>query len=238
MFKKLKLPVQLVGVIIFVLLFGSYFSSDAVQFFFTVSHVFKEFLRLLLPLIVFSFIASGILSIKRGAPIILLILLCTVLISNFIVTLLSYFFVCCSLPMMNACSEVIKSLDVEHFLGSSVDFKLPRLVSPGLMLILGVIVGIIFSMKPVPVVHRVINKMKSIVEMILLRLFIPLLPIYVFGYLLDIQHSGLLGILIQSYGSTLALIVSMHMLFIIAIFVLAKGSFAGGWRALKKLLPT
>lgn len=238
MFQKLRLPIQLFAVIIFVSIFGSYFSPAAVQFFYTISHIFKEFLGLLLPFIVFSFIASGVLSVKRGAPIILLILLITVLISNFVVTSLSYLFVRFSLPMMNSCSEAIKALDVEHFVGSSVDFKLPRLVSPGLMLMLGVLVGIIFSMKPVPIVHRAITKMKSIVEMILLRFFIPLLPVYVFGYLLDIKHSGLLEILFQHYGSALALIVGMQMLFICAFFVLAKGSFVGGRKALKNALPS
>lgn len=238
MFRKLRLPLQLVAVILFVSIFGSYFSPEAVQFFYTISHIFKECLSLLLPFIVFSFIASGVLSVKRGAPIILLILLITVFISNFVVTSFSYLFVRFSMPMLNSCPEVMKTLNVENFVGSAALFKFPRLVSPGVMLVLGVVVGIFFSMKPVPFVRQAITKMKSIVEAILLRIFIPLLPVYIFGYLLDIKHSGLLEILMQHYGSTLALIIGMHALFIFVFYVLAKGSIFRGWHALKNALPS
>ncbi|MEX0848874.1 MAG: cation:dicarboxylase symporter family transporter [Candidatus Dependentiae bacterium] len=237
MLRTLRLPLQLVGAIILVTFFGSYFSPAAVRFFFTVSHIFKEFLGLLLPFIIFSFIASGILSLKRGAPLILLILLACIFVSNFIITTLSYVFVRLALPVAQ-CPAAAEALAVESSLDPLINFKIPQLVSPALMLVLGVICGIVFSIKRVAFVEDTIEKIKSLVEIILLRIFIPLLPIYVFGYLLEINHRGILTLLFRHYGNAIVLILCMQMFFIFSFFVLARCSFKKGWESLKIALPS
>lgn len=238
MLRKLRLPLQLIAVIIFVSSFGSYFSPQAVQFFFSLSHIFKESLSLLLPFIVFAFIASGVQSLKRGAPLILLILLGAIFISNVIVATLSYAFVKFALSDSRMCVEGLNALDFNQATGSIVPFSIPKLISPGLMLILGTVVGVLLSGRSNSPIYVGITKFKRFVEAVLLRLFIPLLPVYVFGYLLEMKQSGLLELLFQYYGNTIVLIVCMHALFIIVFFVLAKGSFICGWRALKNAMPS
>lgn len=238
MLRKLRLPMQLLAVIIFVSIFGSYFSPQWVQFFFTLSHIFKECLSILLPFIVFFFIASGMQSLKKGAPLILLLLLGTVFVSNIIVTMLSYLFVKFGLSDAHMCVEALSVLNLDRAVSSDLPFSVPKLISPGLMLIMGAVVGIMCSGSPTSRLSQAIKKMKHVVEVVLMRFFIPFLPVYVFGYLLDMKQSGLLGLLFQYYGNTIILILCMHALFIISYFVLAKGSVAGGWRAIKNAIPS
>jgi Na+/H+-dicarboxylate symporter len=237
MLRTLRLPLQLVGAIILVTFFGAYFSPEAVRFFYTVSFVFKELLGLLLPFIIVSFIMSGILSLKRGAPLILLILLACIFLSNFIITLLSYFFVASFLPITE-CPSAIKTLHMQDVITPYIDVVITNPFNSGYMLLLGATLGIIFSIFRVPLVEQSINKLKQIVETILVKIFIPFLPLYVFGYLLEINHRGILGILFKHYGNAIVLIFALQFTYMITYFVLAKFSFAKGWQAFKNALPS
>ncbi len=237
MLRTLRLPLQLVGVILFVALFGSYFSPEAVRFFYTVSFIFKELLGLLLPFIIVSFIMSGILSLKRGAPVILLILVACIFLSNFIITALSYFFVRLALPIAE-CPAAIEALHMQDIITPYINFSIPNPFNPGYMLLLGAGSGTFFSIYRVPAVEKAVNKLKKIVETILLKFFIPFLPLYIFGYLLEIKHRGILGSLFQHYGNAIALILTLQAVYMISYFMLAKLSFKKGWQAFKNALPS
>ena len=89
--KKLSLPLQLVLVIAGVLLFGSYSSETVVRACFTFSTVFKDLLGLLLPWILFTFVATGILSFKKNAPLVLAIMVAMIFVSNGLAALLTFF---------------------------------------------------------------------------------------------------------------------------------------------------
>lgn len=237
MLRTLRLPLQLVGVIFFVAFFGNLFSPEAVRFFYTVSFVFKELLGLLLPFIIISFIMSGILSLKRGAPLILLILLACIFLSNFIITLLSYVFVALTLSITE-CPAAIQAFHMQEVVIPYIDFTISNPFNPTYMLLLGAMLGVIFSVYRVPAVEYGVNKLKKIVEAILLKLFIPLLPVYIFGYLLEIKHRGILGSLFQHYGNAIMLILVLQFTYMITYFVLAQVSFKKGWQAFKNALPS
>jgi hypothetical protein len=100
MFNKLSLPFQLFCILLFVGIFGNVMPEIAINFFYSISLVFKECLGFLLPFIVFSFITTGILSFKKNAPIVLTILLGCVLLSNSIVAFFSYFIGKALLPLL------------------------------------------------------------------------------------------------------------------------------------------
>ena len=69
-FKRLSLPVQLLLVIAGVMLFGDFLPLWMARGFYTGSLIFKEFLSFILPFIIFLFVITGILSIKRNRPLV------------------------------------------------------------------------------------------------------------------------------------------------------------------------
>jgi len=223
MFKYLSLPIQLILVIASVLLFGSLCSTYTVQLFFTFSMLFKEVLGFLLPFIVFSFVLSGILSFKKNAPLVLLIMLFMIFFSNAVVALMSYTVLRGLLPLglCNIASDAM--LNHTSSIEPLYSLRLPIPVSSEHAMLAAVVLGLIFSFYPWAAFERSINYMKQVVENILNYVVIPFLPLYVFGFLLKIRHEGVFMLMMQQYGSTVFLLVAMQISYLVWMYFVAAG---------------
>lgn len=224
MLKKMSLPFKLFIVLIFVAFFGNFLPEIAINFFYSTSLIFKEFLGFLLPFIVFSFITTGILSFKKNAPFVLSILLGCVLISNAIVAFFSYFVGRAFLPMLAMkidSAAMVTSQNMEPLFA----IKLPILFGSFYAMLAAVICGISLSFYTIPTVEKSVKALKNLLEMIVNNLFIPILPLYVFGFLLEINHQGVFMQLFQTYGRTFALIVILQIIVLFSIyFISAQGN--------------
>ena len=221
MLLKLSLPLQLLVVLAVVIGCGTFLPLQATAFFYSISLTFKECLGFLLPFIVFSFVSAGVLSFKKNAPVVIAILISCVLLSNAIVSLLSYF-ICTS-----ALSSITNNVVIEHItnnisLSPLWNFMLPRLIKSEHAMICAIITGLILSCIRLPQAELAILRFKQTIEWIVNKLFIPILPIYVFGFLLEIQYKGVFLQLFQSYGKTFTLMFLLHMLMIFLIYFLAS----------------
>lgn len=220
MFKKLSLPFQLLCVLIIVGLFGNLLNETTINFFYSISVIFKECLSFLLPFIVFSFITSGILSFKKNAPLVLGILLGCVLVSNALVAFFSYFVGKTILPLLTV------QIDPTVMVATSCmqplfAIKLPCFFSSFQAMLGAIISGIILSFYSVPAIEKSIQTLKSTIEIIINSLFIPILPLYVLGFLLEINHQGVFMQLFQTYGKTFALIIILQLMVIFSIYFIA-----------------
>ncbi len=233
-----SLPVQLLFVIAFVFLFGSRLSETTVGFFYTFSFIFKELLGLILPFMVFSFILAGVLSFKRRAPIILLILLGCVLFSNFAISLISYFIGRPLLPFLTEGVE-IASLVSDKVLVPWFGLALPPLIGPDKVILVSVGLGVIFSFVAFPLFDRFIFKLKKIVEKILVRGFIPLLPIYVLGFLLKMSYEGTFASLFESFGKAILRVMLIEAVVLFLMYFFAQGlSYRKALQSIKNALPS
>ena len=182
MFKKLSLPLQLILVIGIVIIFGQFFNANFVSASYTFSLIFKEILGLFLPLIVFSFILGGILSFKKNAPLILLILLIAIVCSNCLVATLAFFTGTSFMPWITG-SIGSTNLSFNDTIQPFFYFKIPSLVSAEVAMLSAIFIGLFFSYKRNPHITLAAQRLKNTVERILNSIFIPLLPFYVFGFL-------------------------------------------------------
>lgn len=238
MFKKLSLPFQLFLVLVAVALFGHFLPEIAINFFYSISLVFKECLGFLLPFIVFAFITSGILSFKKNAPVVLGILLGCVLLSNSIVAFLSYFVGRLLLPILAVKIDPATMITTESMI-PLFSIKLPILFGSFYAMLAAVICGISLSFYTIPHAESAIKFLKNLIEMIVNTLFIPILPLYVFGFLLEINHQGVFMQLFQTYGRTFALIIVLQMLMLFLIyFVAAQFNFKRTFRYIHVATPS
>ena len=211
---KISLPAQLLLILSSVVLFGNMLSSHTIQLFYSISLTFKECLSFLLPFMVFSFISSGILAFKKRAPIVIGILLTCILLSNSLVALFAYIAstsLLCSITNGVVIDQLITTKEAVTPLWS---FSLPKLVRSEQAMLLAVIVGMILSYITVPAAEQAIARFKKSIEWIMNTFFIPILPLYILGFLLEIHHKGVFLQLFQSYGKTFALIFILHMIII------------------------
>ena len=220
MFRKMSLPFKLFLILISVGFFGNLLNEITIQFFYSISVVFKQCLSFLLPFIVFSFITSGILSFKKNAPLVLGVLLGCVLISNSIVAFLSYFVGKALLPLLAVQIDptvIIATQSMQPFF----TLPLPCLFSSFQAMLAAIACGISLSFYSIPVIEIGINKLKYAIETIINSLFIPVLPLYVLGFLLEINHQGVFLQLFQTYGRTFALIILLQCTVIFLIYFIA-----------------
>lgn len=236
--KCFSLPLQLIAIIGFVFAFGDHFSETLVQFFYTFSLLFKQILSLFLPLIIFSFVLTGILSFKRNAPVVLGVLVASIFLSNSIIAMLTYFVGITALPF------VVEGIDVQGFaIADGVEplysFAFPTFVSSEQALLLAIIIGILLSFVQLPKVEKGIRIFKKAIEDFLNLYFIPLLPLYVFGFLLEIQYRGVFGSLFAHYGKAFIVIFAAQIIFLACYYlVAARGSLAKMWRYVQNALPS
>jgi len=238
MLSKISLPVRLIAIIAFVFLCGDYFNESLVRFFYTFSLIFKELLTFVLPFIIFSFVLTGILSFKRNAPAILVLLVGSIFISNCIVALLTYGVGAAIVPsIVHGLS--VDGLQIAEGVQPYVQFSLPSLISSGWALIAAIFIGIVLSFVQMPVVENGIRRVKALLEKFLNSYFIPLLPIYVFGFLLEVQHKGVFGSLFTNYGKAFVLICVTQVVFLgFYYFLAAAGSIRTAIDYIKGALPS
>lgn len=238
MFHKLSLPSKLFLILISVGVFGSLIPEIAINFFYSISLVFKECLGFLLPFIVFSFIASGILSFRKNAPLVLSILLGCVLLSNSIVAFFSYLVGKTLLPLLAVTIDA-NSMIATKTMAPLFAIKLPILFGSFHAMLAAVICGISLCFYSVPAVEITIKALKNLLEIIVNKLFIPVLPLYVFGFLLEINHQGVFMQLFQTYGRTFAVIICLQMLVLfLAYFVAARCNFQTTLRYIHTAMPS
>lgn len=223
MIHRLSLPLQLIIMIALTLMFGNYLSETIVRSIYTMSMFFKEILSFLLPFIIFTFVFTGIISLKKNAPAILAILIGAIFLSNACVALIAYGVSKLILPSLVSTVCLGGGLECVHNLEPFYRLELPQLFRSDYALFLAVILGIVFTFIPIVHVERGIRNFKEALEHFFTYVFIPFLPLYVIGFLLKIHYEGVLVRLIQNYGGAFFLIVVLQLLCLSVVYIIATG---------------
>lgn len=219
--KFLKNPfVQLLFAIFLCSCFYAHLSYDVIRIFLTISSCLRETLVFVLPFLLFSFIAVALSAIPREGMVFVLGLMGAVFISNF------------TNIMVSGCVGffLLSGIHSNEIIESSVNFtpffnlNLPAIASTSQALLAGVIVGFLNSFYPNQIVTKVIKTLHSWVMIFMKRFFVPLLPIFVCGFLLKLFAEGrLTGFVAQN--SAICLKVFGFLLFYLGIWLALAGSF-------------
>lgn len=232
---RLKLPVKLVLIIAGILLFGNYISLGVKEFVYAISLSLKSILEFLLPFIIFSYLSSCILSFKKGVLTFVIILLSTVFISNFIATLAGYGSCLVLLEKINTATNVGPSETCE-VLVPTWTLNLKKIISNDYALYAGLLCGLLFSfMRSIGTVREiksmvVISKkfedfadmLKKASTFFLIRIFIPLVPLFILGFIVNLKHEGTLGQIVTSYAPIFIFTVSIQILYCSLLFAIAS----------------
>lgn len=233
---RMKLPVKLILIIAGVLFFGHYLSLDVKQFCFAVSLSLKAVLEFLLPFIIFSYLSSCILSFKKGVLTFVVILLATVYVSNFIATQVGYGVSLLVLEKINFATSA-SGETVSEVLTPMWSWSFPKLLSNDWALYIGLISGLFFSFLRTfaqsqhigPLVklangfERFANYLKQASSFFLIRIFIPCVPFFILGFIINLQHAGTLGQIVTSYAPIFIFTVSVQAFYAAFLFLVVAG---------------
>lgn len=222
---KMKLPMQLVLMVLVIVFLGDYIPLEIKRFFYAISQTLQEILTFLLPFIVFSYLTSCILSFKKGALAFIAILLAVSFASTFITTVVSYGGCRLFLDYLNLAGPttatgsepILIPLWSLKLLTSPID----KYFNSKYALYAGLIVGLIFSFIRSTTVEKFTSQLKNACAFFLNKVFIPLVPIFILGFIIKLEFEGVLKQVLKSYAPLYilnALLQWTYILFLYGLF--------------------
>jgi len=233
-----SLPLQLLGAIVAAFLLNMVVCDQTVRFFFTASYLIKELLEFFLPAVVFFFVAGGISSFAKNSLAMILLLLVMVTISNGLTGIYTYFFglvAVQALPGGQAGAFAVQSHDLAPF----YSLNLPGLVTSDKTMLAALFVGLLLAFISIPWADRGIALGKSIIEKGLRIFFIPVLPLYVFGFFLKMVRELPIAQLVGAYGMIFLLSVLLQVVWLAFAYVVVNlGSLKQAFAAWVTAVPS
>lgn len=230
-----KILFVLLCMVVLVILFGDKVPTEIKSFFYAISLTIKNIIIFLLPIIIFTFLWSSLIALQKQAGKFILLLLVLVTISNFIAIMAGYSAGFNILPLVK-----LKLTSISNIYPLLPTWKLilPQIASTEFALAVSIILGLFFAFRPNPLVSRLAQKLNSAVIHFFKKYFTPILPLFILGFLLKLEHDKILTDLMLAYGPIVVVIVATQILYIILMYLIAANfSLNKCWAQIKNMLP-
>ena len=231
--KKVPLPIILLILLLGVLLGGGFVPLVAKKACLSVSLFLKDLLMVVLPAIIFVYLFSCLLSFEGNVLKFIVLLLMAVCGSNFLSTMIAYGIAQVGLPHMS-CGHVM----TEEVLHPLWVFSIPSLIKNENALFAGFLSGLFFSMRPHALAEKVSQRGKELASLFLDRFFIPMIPLFILGFLFKMEEEGILWHLIKTYMPILLMLVGAYVLYVSFLYSFAaRFSLKDTGAFIKRALP-
>ncbi|MFW0178555.1 dicarboxylate/amino acid:cation symporter [Rothia sp. P7208] len=214
--KKYGILPWVILAIVFGLIFGQLLPEEISRIFYTYNDIFSQFLSFSIPLIIIGLVVPAIGDLGRGAGkwlgLTAALAYSSTLFAGFltvVVALLAY-------PKLIDTSTFNNVTATEETLSAASGYFTIQMAPPfGVMtaLILAFVIGIGLSIVPRGVLRRGFLEFREIINALIMRVIIPLLPLHIFGIFLNLSASGEAAQVI----STLAVVVVLVLLLEVVI---------------------
>lgn len=232
---KVKLPLILLAEVVLCLMLGDMIPENIKAFLYSLSLSMKAILLFVLPAIIFSFVVSSLSDLRQGALSFVILLFGMICLSNFTSTCLAGFLG----------SLAFNNLAIVPSLQSSVielqplwELVLPKIIPNEAALGVGLVLGLILSFatwKPGKDLAKTLQKLSIAV---LNKVFIPVIPVFLAGFLLKLQHDQLLVMIVKNYLSIFLMISILLVTYLVLMYGLANNFHLKKWGAsLRNMLP-
>lgn len=184
----------------------------------TFQGLFSELLTFTIPLLIFFFITSGIANLPRNSANLLGRTLGMAYGSTIIAGTLAFFITAAIVPLLNVVggsSGDIGGHQVEPFL----QLEIPPLLSVMTALAAAFVFGLGMTALNANILRQASDEGRDIIEKLLSKVIIPLLPFYIAGVFADLALSGTVFDTLQTFAVILVLAVAMHWLWLSVMFI-------------------
>jgi Na+/H+-dicarboxylate symporter len=196
----------------------------------------KDLIIFILPVLIFSFVLGGILNFKNESIKIILIVVPLVCVSNFIGFWISYIF---TAPVLETGIVAISKLESQNALCPAWSLKIPSLVKNDMALLMGAAMGILGTFLKIDCVNKVSEKLNVVANFILKKVICPVLPLFITGFIIKMQHEGTLNLMIKDYALFLGIygIIAYGYMFVL-LFFLSNRNVSSAAERFKNLIPS
>ncbi|CEO25161.1 dicarboxylate/amino acid:cation symporter [Paraclostridium sordellii] len=224
--KNIGLIPKLIMAIIIGIVIGTYMPRGLVQILVTASSLFSTFLKFVIPFIILGFVTAGIADLSSGAGKLLGATTIISYVSTVIAGLLAFTLIKTLFPFFMDPSLASKIGDPEAGM-------LPAIFSIPLKPMIDVTAAIVFAFmmglgisalrknNKGEVLYKIAFDFQSIIQMVLAKAIIPLLPLYIAGTFANIAFAGQVMNILSVFWKVYIVVMSLHLIYVALQFTVA-----------------
>ncbi|MDQ0160955.1 dicarboxylate/amino acid:cation symporter [Bacillus alveayuensis] len=239
MLRKFGLLPRIITAIILGILIGSISPQWLIKIFSTFNGIFGNFLGFVIPLIIIGFIAPGIAEMGKGAGKMLGITTLIAYGSTITAGLLAFVAGLAFLPSFISGYRLEEMENPEEFLQQPFfQIDMPPLMGVMSALLLSFILGIGMAVIKGDALQQVFVNFRQIIEKLISKVIIPLLPFHIFGIFANMTYGGQVAFILSVFAKVFALIIALHITMLFIQYV-TSGAIArkNPLKLLKVMLP-
>lgn len=234
-FRDFKIPLMLALEIILCLLFSDYIPLEVRGVFYAVSLSLKEILLFALPFIIFSFLFHSIGTLKKGAFSYIALVFSMIIVSNYMATCLGAGLGVLTIETFGLSAEVIPTS--ENLLPTWV-FDIKPLASNDVAMITGLVCGLVTSLASHTQAQKFSHRCHNVSLAFLKKVFIPVLPIFILGFIFKLESDGVLESVLKHYLPIAGIVVIASVVYLTGIlFYACDFSWQRTKTSLRNLVP-
>ena len=215
------LPRVIIAILLGIAL-GYFLPAPAVRVFLTFNSIFSQFLGFMIPLIIIGLVTPAIAGIGKGAGKMLLATVVIAYVDTVVAGSLSYGTGSWLFPSMIASTGgSMPHIDKATELAPYFTITIPAMVDVMSGLVFSFIVGLGIAYGGLRTLENVFNEFKHIIEKVIEKAIIPLLPYYIFGVFLNMTHNGQARQVLLVFSQIIIIILVLHVLILIYEFCIA-----------------
>ena len=216
---EIGLVPKLIIAIVIGILIGQFLPESVCRFVVTLSGIFGSFLKFVIPLMILAYVTMGIADLSQGAGKLLLITVLIAYGSTLVAGSGSYFVSSTLFPNFISADALAQ---IEATAGNSVDsffsIALPPVIDTLSAVVLAFILGLCMSaMRGKEIGDTLYNSFKdfsTIIDKVLHKAIIPLLPLFICGTFVDMTKSGRTFVILGILWKVFLVVIIMHLIII------------------------
>ncbi|WP_404444889.1 dicarboxylate/amino acid:cation symporter [Sutcliffiella horikoshii] len=211
--RKFGLLPRIILAIILGVAVGSFAPEWFVKVFVTFNEIFGNFLGFAIPLIIIAFIAPGIGEIGKGAGKFLGLTASIAYLSTIAAGVLAYFAASALYPTILKNANLTGEMEnpEEALVKPFLELEIPAPFEVMTALIIAFTVGLGMSAIKGDALKIVMIEFRSIIELVISKVIIPLLPIHILGIFANMTYGGQVQTIINVFAKVFVLIILLHL---------------------------
>lgn len=220
--KKIGLLPRIILAIILGILAGMLPWAAPIKVFATFNGLFGNFLNFVIPLIIIGFIAPGIGTIGKGAGKLLGITTGVAYLSTIGAGLLAFITAKALYPSLLANQSLAEFANPEDaLLGAYFQVGMPPIMDVMTALLISFILGIGMAAIKGNTLLNLAVELRDIIQLVIEKVIIPLLPFHIFGIFANMTHAGQVGTILSVFAKVFVMIISLHMIYLLIQYSVA-----------------
>lgn len=201
---------------------GSFLPSFVVRIFVTFNGLFGNFLGFIIPLLIVGLITPAIDELGKGAGKWLAVTAGIAYVSTILAGLLSWGTSMIAWPRLLAGNDVTDLADPESgLLTPYFTIDMPPMFQVMTALVFAFVVGVALTRFDAPALHQVFADFREVINIVISKVIVPLLPLYIFGIFLNMTFAGQVWSVIRSFFWVVVIVFALTVVYLVLQYAVA-----------------